>query len=958
MIAAPIPVAPASTSRWWWVIAALLAPLLVALHVPGAFLLDPIAPMDLIFAHPPWASVKPEDLIPGSYVPSDQFDYLHPSYAYIVESLRAGDLPAYTSLSGNGLPYYFAMTNYAPNHVAIGLGLLFGAGPGYTVYKLLLVTLAALAMFGFLTRKGLHPLAALWAAALVCISSTTLTALGIPMSDQFFFAVISLWALDRLIDRPMAIRAALLCVAVYFLLVSGYPPGTVTLLFFLTLYALSALSASWRSKALVPGHVGWLGAAGLGCLLLAMPFLAEAFDQFLSKEGIGIESRSTGYPGWAFKPLSFALGFAPSMLGDGLGSAGPGGTQWFYDQNYLGLASIVLVGLGVGAIGRRTGAVFFLVMLSFLTLTVFNLFGFNERGLGSLPVFSAVRAYTHMYSWLLCLVVVSAYGADVILSRLQSARVTAWLTAVSVAMPVVILLVLIRGNEELAEMLVDELPRLFRLQIVPVLIVLAVVGLRFAPISEERRRGFVLAGFSAALAVTVSDLLLVNEGANRTTPKESYFPATAATDFLRANQGDGKILPLDNSLLAAAHLPYGIRSLGYRGFFKPRVRRTYSAFSPSLPLDGITTQHLFSVEKGLELDDPLLQLMGVKYVTTLPHKSLPTPDRTRHLLPRNPKAQFAVAAGETVTQYIHSPDALSVNAVSLLFDSVPEGATFDLTIGRQAADAEEIVPVRTLSMSTSDLRPDISGRLQWWARLDDTLVLAPTDQFTLTLRNGEVPITLATYSERHARDWLQREGENPKIMSWATDLYSVETGSGNRPAPDYRLVFQDGVNIYENVDFDGRAFVPSQCREADGDEAFNIIQTELPDLRRTVLRPDCPAGQGMGSVAILREGEGEMTLRADMSAPGTVVVGDNYDPRWVARAGGETLPVSRANYNFFAIDVPAGVTEIDFRYAPRGRGLLFGLALLGWALLLIYLVFTAVRHLRVRSRGRYLQPSA
>ena len=110
----------------------ILTLILIGYHVPQALLLDPIAPMDLIFAHPPWASVRPEDLTVGSYIPSDQFDYLHPSYVYIVESIRAGDLPAYTSLSGNGIPYYFSMTNYAPNHLVIGLGLLFGPGPGYT----------------------------------------------------------------------------------------------------------------------------------------------------------------------------------------------------------------------------------------------------------------------------------------------------------------------------------------------------------------------------------------------------------------------------------------------------------------------------------------------------------------------------------------------------------------------------------------------------------------------------------------------------------------------------------------------------------------------------------------------------------------------------------------------------------------------------------------------------------
>ena len=62
----------------------------------------------------------------------------------------------------------------------------------------------------------------------------------------------------------------------------------------------------------------------------------------------------------------------------------------------------------------------------------------------------------------------------------------------------------------------------------------------------------------------------------------------------------------------------------------------------------------------------------------------------------------------------------------------------------------------------------------------------------------------------------------------------------------------------------------------------DIIQTEFPDLRRTVLRESCPAIQGTGTVDIVAESEGEMILSAEMSAPGTIVIGDNYDHRWVA----------------------------------------------------------------------------
>jgi len=933
----------------------ILTLILIGYHVPHVLILDPIAPMDLIFAHPPWTSVRPEDLIVGSYIPSDQFDYLHPSYVYIVESIREGDLPAYTSLSGNGIPYYFSMTNYAPNHLIISLGLLFGPGPGYTIYKLLLISLAAMAFYSFLLKKNLHPLSALYAVMLLVISSTSLTALGIPMSDQMFYTAMGLWALNRCISQPNVYSSVLLAVIIYFLLVSGYPPGTVTLLLFLSFYTLYELYEKWRLQNLGLKHFSALVTASVICITLALPFLIEAYNQFLSNEALGIETRSSTYPKWSLNPISYVLGFTPTIMGDALTNVhGPGKTRWFFDQNYAGLVTIFLSCFAIAAIGHKRGATFFCILFVFLTLTIFNYWNLNASLLGKLPIFSTVRAYTHLYSWLLSLAIVSAYGLDAILNRKRKPITLVCISIFAITLPTTILFRILSLNPSASEVVQNSLPRLLSIQqLLPLLLILFVLGTQCVKIDIYRQR--LLAQFFTlgVLVFTAIDILVVNQGINRTTPKEYYFPQTAAVDFLKDNQGDGKTLPLDNSLLASAHLPYGVRSLGYRGFFKPKVRNVFAAFSPNLSLNGITTQHLFRLDKGLKLDHPFLDLMGLKYVTTLPHKTLPTPNQTRHLLPRNPKENYNIFANEIVTQYLYTPSAINFDTLRILFVDLPDDAKFSLELGKETAEENTISSLKKISISAADLSAKQGEYLDWTLHLEEPVSLGAGDRLILKIRNSDTPITVATYSERHARDWLWRSTEKPKISSWATDLFITQQEGSNRRFPRFRLVFNEGMNIYENLDYKGRAFVPTQCREISDDKILDVIQEELPNLSHTVLRAECPSSQGEGKVEIVNESEGEMLLRAEMSSAGTIVIGDNYNPDWVATANGENLPVSKVNYNFFAIDVPAGVTDIKFHYGSKALFLAFYLSLLIWGAIIIFFILNLLKKSNLLRRRMF-----
>jgi uncharacterized membrane protein YfhO len=87
-----------------------------------------------------------------------------------------------------------------------------------------------------------------------------------------------------------------------------------------------------------------------------------------------------------------------------------------------------------------------------------------------------------------------------------------------------------------------------------------------------------------------------------------------------------------------------------------------------------------------------------------------------------------------------------------------------------------------------------------------------------------------------------------------------------------------------------------------------------------------------GAVAITKIALNQMILRAEMAAPGFVVLADAYDPGWRATVAGQPVPVYRANTVVRAVYVPAGVHEIVFRYRPLPfivGAVVSGLALIG-----------------------------
>jgi hypothetical protein len=158
-----------------------------------------------------------------------------------------------------------------------------------------------------------------------------------------------------------------------------------------------------------------------------------------------------------------------------------------------------------------------------------------------------------------------------------------------------------------------------------------------------------------------------------------------------------------------------------------------------------------------------------------------------------------------------------------------------------------------------------------------------------------------------------------QVTSGAELVGEIFNGS---PQPSY---------LYENPYFVPRAYVA-------GTSVFTTSPLETlswmasPDfdaLENVILAADpgaSPAVQGSGpagQVEITERHPNRVTLKADLSRPGYVVLLDRYDSNWHARIDGREVPVLRANQLFRTVYAEPGQHVIAFYY--RQQGLLAGL---------------------------------
>jgi len=151
----------------------------------------------------------------------------------------------------------------------------------------------------------------------------------------------------------------------------------------------------------------------------------------------------------------------------------------------------------------------------------------------------------------------------------------------------------------------------------------------------------------------------------------------------------------------------------------------------------------------------------------------------------------------------------------------------------------------------------------------------------------------------------------------------------NSPAPDpglFDLVYSNEISIYRNREFCGRALAVFDYRVDNPASILATVRSGAFDPRQVLLLEKDPgkaiariptaANPANAAVRIVSDQQDEVSIEAFMPRPGFALVLDNYFPGWAATVNGLKTPILRADYNFRAVQLPAGKSTIRFVYQP------------------------------------------
>jgi hypothetical protein len=170
----------------------------------------------------------------------------------------------------------------------------------------------------------------------------------------------------------------------------------------------------------------------------------------------------------------------------------------------------------------------------------------------------------------------------------------------------------------------------------------------------------------------------------------------------------------------------------------------------------------------------------------------------------------------------------------------------------------------------------------------------------------------------------------PTVMPLLNVKYCLST-TGISPDPaHYELSYSNEISIFRYKECRDRALLVFESSvEKDQAAVLARVSSAGFDPRKTLLLEDQPlpvkktaaalaAGTNSdGFVRILSYEPDDITIDASPARPGFLLLLDTWFPGWTATVNGEPAPILRADYNFRAVQLPAGQSTVRFSYRPK-----------------------------------------
>src|SRR5207253_1265490 len=144
---------------------------------------------------------------------------------------------------------------------------------------------------------------------------------------------------------------------------------------------------------------------------------------------------------------------------------------------------------------------------------------------------------------------------------------------------------------------------------------------------------------------------------------------------------------------------------------------------------------------------------------------------------------------------------------------------------------------------------------------------------------------------------------------------ALDTVPAAMPSGVRLLAERSGVRIYENLQALPRArFVPQVAAVPDSETLAALAAPTHDPSRQALVERALPmrgnATDAAASVVIGEDTGERVVLEVDASAPGFVVLADEYGDGWTATVNRQARDVVRADYAFRLVAVPAGRSEV------------------------------------------------
>ena len=181
----------------------------------------------------------------------------------------------------------------------------------------------------------------------------------------------------------------------------------------------------------------------------------------------------------------------------------------------------------------------------------------------------------------------------------------------------------------------------------------------------------------------------------------------------------------------------------------------------------------------------------------------------------------------------------------------------------------------------------------------------------------------------------------------------------------FRRVHSGDVKIYERLGGSGRAQLVEAVEPASslgeaatmlhvtdaqgGSQVSAVVEASSETVAAWGLAGQVDAPAGSREASIISYTPERVVIRARSERPSFLILKDSYYPGWHATVNGEPVEIIATNVLFRGVPVPAGESEVEFRYRPQSwqTGLRFSLA---GGLLWLLLALWTVRCASTRKR--------